>query len=78
MQRLEVSGAVRLVYKSLGVKGLIFRLRNFCKGIWNINLRDFSETTKSCKRVFHRLLPVRYIGPTLVYVDTQKSLCITR
>ena len=25
MQRLEVSGAVRLIYKSLGVKGLIFR-----------------------------------------------------
>ena len=24
MQRLEVSGAVRLIYKSLGVKGLIF------------------------------------------------------
>ena len=23
MQRLEVSGAVRLIYKSLGVKGLI-------------------------------------------------------
>ena len=24
MQRLEVSGAVRLIYRSLGVKGLIF------------------------------------------------------
>ena len=24
MQRLEVSGAVRLIYKSLGVKGLMF------------------------------------------------------
>ena len=24
MQRLEVSGAVRLIYKSLGVKGLSF------------------------------------------------------
>ena len=26
MQRLEVSGAVRLIYKSLGVKGLIIRV----------------------------------------------------
>ena len=26
MQRLEVSGAVRLIYKSLGVKGLILRV----------------------------------------------------
>jgi len=25
MQRLEVSGAVRLIYKSLGVKGLIYK-----------------------------------------------------
>ena len=24
MQRLEVSGAVRLIYRSLGVKGLIY------------------------------------------------------
>jgi hypothetical protein len=28
MQRLEVSGAVRLIYRSLGVKGLI------CEGLW--------------------------------------------
>jgi len=26
MQRLEVSGAVRLIYKSLGVKGLIWKI----------------------------------------------------
>ena len=26
MERLEVSGAVRLIYKSLGVKGLILSL----------------------------------------------------
>jgi len=25
MERLEVSGAVRLIYRSLGVKGLTFR-----------------------------------------------------
>ena len=30
MQRLEVSGAVRLIYKSLGVKGLIMNK----KGQW--------------------------------------------
>ena len=28
MQGLEVSGAVRLIYKSLGVKGLIIRTRD--------------------------------------------------
>jgi len=28
MQRLEVSGAVRLIYRSLGVKGLIQYLLN--------------------------------------------------
>ena len=30
MQRLEVSGAVRLVYKSLGVKGLKAELNPIC------------------------------------------------
>ena len=40
MQRLEVSGAVRLIYRSLGVKGLIFFLlytgyrANFI-GVWD-------------------------------------------
>ena len=30
MQRLEVSGAVRLIYRSLGVKGLNTKLNPIC------------------------------------------------
>ena len=31
MQRLEVSGAVRLIYKSLGIKGLINLMHQILK-----------------------------------------------
>ena len=41
MQRLEVSGAVRLIYRSLGVKGL-----NWCKE--SIDITRKSQTGGRC------------------------------
>ena len=45
MQCLEVSGAVRLMYRSLGVKGLKYSagLSNFSPQDGHIILRDLSE-----------------------------------
>jgi hypothetical protein len=40
MQRLKVSGAVRLIYKSLGVKGLIYRPGD------GLRARDKSEVSR--------------------------------
>jgi len=41
MQRLEVSGAVRLIYKSLGVKGLRHRLsQTDISQLWELNGQD--------------------------------------
>jgi len=44
MQRLEVSGAVRLIYRSLGVKGLIInygitikRIITFMHTVWSVD-----------------------------------------
>jgi len=52
MQRLEVSGAVRLIYKSLGVKGLITCLSRIwisplnvsCGHRWQEDLRLYAKT----------------------------------
>jgi len=50
MQRLEVSGAVRLIYRSLGVKGLILRQvwhtqTDFLYGLINFMAKGFRRRT---------------------------------
>ena len=55
MQRLEVSGAVRLVYKSLGVKGLI--------------MLQYTKQTIGCSAVFiqdSRSSPLTHSYPILL------------
>ena len=46
MQRLEVSGAVRLIYMSLGVKRLIKNLRNWSP----VNRRELQERPLSLRK----------------------------
>ena len=36
MQRLELSGAVRLIYRSLGVKRLMLKLYTFLRNVFNV------------------------------------------
>ena len=55
MQRLEVSGAVRPLYRSLGVKGLmepmesgsLYRARILSDNVHHYSLTPFSETADS-------------------------------
>ena len=44
MQRLEVSGAVRLIYRSLGVKGLTFKAYSRKIKVVSVCFRRLSRT----------------------------------
>ena len=55
MRRLEVSGAVRLIYRSLGVKGLILHCPFSFVGPYNVDLSLFrivkNRNSKQCRPV---------------------------
>ena len=56
MQRLEVSGAVRLIYRSLGVKGLMYWHHIFCgfEIFVKNELQDFQKQVLKLLQDFRR------------------------
>jgi len=73
MQRLEVSGVVRLLYRSLGVKGLIWLSYYVCRNYMYIyaylNIYIYIYSMQYCTKCgFYSI-----VGSTLVNLRTQRD-----
>ena len=72
MQRLEVSGAVRLIYKSLGIKGLISVLRRSESSATRsgrvINGKGLRVPTEK-SQVLHRIHNIQFMSVSTVHIS---------